>query len=196
MGAVPNGHRPDLNAGGLVMSYLRTLAQQTGGWGCPERTKNEDRCMRRLRFGTFVLALLAARLVVCPSEARAQNVLSVRNVTVSPGVPGVVIPIDLTVAQDLSLLRFDVTFDTALCALLVNPNGITVRKAGRTVRDPEQQPTVCSDGVINIAVLDLLGGTVIPSGSGLILEIVLGDLMAARTGALPLAAVNILARQG
>ena len=92
--------------------------------------------MKALRRALRYAALLAAMLLLPAAEAAAQNLLSIRDVTISPGTAAAVIPIDLAVDQDLSLLRFDITFDPSLCARLVTPDGITVRKAGRTVKAP------------------------------------------------------------
>lgn len=140
------------------------------------------------------LALICA-LVFLPSMAVAQNVLSVGNVDASPGARGVVIPISLTIDQDLTLLRFDVTFDALFCDKLANPADIRVRKAGRTVKAPEEQPITCSSRVIPIAVLDLIGGTVIPMGSGVVFEVEV-DLKPDASGSFDFTPANIVARRG
>ena len=128
----------------------------------------------------LLMPILAAR----PATSWAQgNVLSVRATGAVAGAADVVIPIDMTVDQDLTgAFSFDVSFDPSLCNQLSNPSGIIVRKGGRQTLDPAENPIVCSSGKITIAVLDLTGGTVIPQGSGEIFEIDLGGLTAAATG--------------
>src|SRR5690242_12754124 len=129
----------------------------------------------------FLMPILAA----LPATTWAQaNVLSVRDTGALAGDADVVIPIDLTVDQDLTgAFSFDVNFDPNLCNQLVDPSAIVVRKAGRQTLDPAENPIVCSDGKITIAVFDLTGGTVVPQGSGEVFEIDLGALTAAASGA-------------
>jgi len=132
-----------------------------------------------------VFILLMPVLAALPARTWAQaNVLSVRDTGAVAGAADVVIPIDLTVDQDLTgAFSFDVSFDPNLCNQLSNPSGIVVRKGGRQTLDPAENPIVCSSGKITIAVFDLTGGTVIPQGSGEIFEIDLGGVTAAASGA-------------
>ena len=141
---------------------------------------------------TFVL--LMPILAALPTSAWAQgNVLSVRNTGAVAGASDVVIPIDMTVDQDLTgAFSFDVSFDPSLCNQLSNPSGITVRKGGRQTLDPAENPIVCSSGKITIAVFDLTGGTVIPQGSGEIFEIDLGGLTGAALGTFPLSLPSMI----
>src|SRR5262245_32174042 len=137
----------------------------------------------------FVLA----SLFLLPSKgtwAQTANQLEVRDTTVSAGATGVVLPIDLlNQAQQLTFLSFDVLFDPALCAALVNPAGIILRKAGRTLLDPFEQTITCTDGEIRIRLGDIINASVVipvPSPGTTdfrILEIVLGDIKPTASGA-------------
>src|SRR5436190_8587388 len=110
-----------------------------------------------------VFALFLPIVAALPVTACAQNVLSVRDTGPVSSAADVVIPIDLTVDQDLTgAFSFGVNFDPNLCNQLSNPSGIVVRKGGRQILDPAENPIVCSSGKITIAVFDLSGGTVIP----------------------------------
>src|SRR5689334_25265433 len=124
--------------------------------------------MRPNRLASRVFVLLLPILAALPATGWGQsNVLSVQDTPAVAGDADVVIPIDLTVDQDLTgAFSFDVTFDPTLCNQLSNPNGIVVRKAGRQTVDPAENSITCSNGKITIAVFDLTGGTVIPQGSG------------------------------
>jgi cysteine-rich repeat protein len=130
----------------------------------------------------------------------AQNLLSIGEVVGNRGGGDVIVPVSLNSTSNLSLLRFDVTFDPQLCASLTTPGGITVTavsSATRVVKAPEEQPVTCGDGVVQIAVLDLLGGTAVASGNGEILNINFGPLLpTGPTGAFTLGIVNLEARLG
>src|SRR5437763_10825853 len=131
------------------------------------------------RIACRVFALLLPIVAALPATAWAQNVLSVQDTGAVSGAADVVIPINLTVDQDLTgAFSFDASFDPSLCNQLSNPSGIVVRKAGRQTLDPAENQIVCSSGKITIAVFDLSGGTVIPQGSGEVIDINLGDLVA------------------
>src|SRR5436190_19325819 len=125
-------------------------------------TSTRAELMNQLARRVFVL--LMPILAALPATTWAQgNVLSVRNTGAVSAAADVVIPIDLTVDQDLTgASSFDVNFDPSLCNQLSNPSGIVVRKGGRQILDPAENPIVCSSGKITIAVFDLSGGTVIP----------------------------------
>ena len=82
-----------------------------------------------------VLAFGALSLV--PSAASADNMLTLGvGATVRPGASDVVIPINLASAEELTLLRFDLVLSPALCAQLVSPQAITVRRAGEPCQTP------------------------------------------------------------
>src|SRR5689334_21809888 len=103
--------------------------------------------MRPNRLASRVFVLLLPILAALPATGWGQsNVLSVQDTPAVAGDADVVIPIDLTVDQDLTgAFSFDVNFDPNLCNQLADPSGITVRKAGRPTLDPADNPIVCSD---------------------------------------------------
>src|SRR5262245_6805805 len=148
--------------------------------------------MKRVGYLSLRLFVLASLFLLPPTGARAQivNELQVRDTTVSAGATGVVIPIDLlNQDQPLTFLSVDVLFDPALCAALVNPAGIILRKAGRTLLNPLEQTISCTDGEIRIRLGDLINASVaipLPAPGTTdfrILEIVLGDIHPHTAGA-------------
>src|SRR5262249_39673320 len=147
--------------------------------------------MKRLGHLSLRVFVLASLFLLPPKGTWAQtNQLEVRDTTVSAGATGVVIPIDLlTEDQPLTSLSFDVLFDPAMCAALVNPAGIILRKAGRTTTDPLAQTITCTAGEIRIRLLDLVNASVViplpaPGTTDFrILEIVLGDIQPNAAGA-------------
>src|SRR5262245_31584203 len=149
--------------------------------------------MKRVGHLTLPVFVLASLFLLLPTGARAQiitNELQVRDTTVSAGATGVVIPIDLlNQDQPLTFLSVDVLFDPALCAALVNPAGIILRKAGRTLVNPLEQTITCTDGEIRIRLRDLINASVaipLPAPGTTdfrILEIVLGDIHPNAAGA-------------
>src|SRR5262245_2632552 len=149
--------------------------------------------MKRVGHLTLPVFVLASLFLLLPTGARAQiitNELQVRDTTVSAGATGVVIPIDLlNQDQPLTFLSVDVLFDPALCAALVNPAGIILRKAGRTLVNPLEQTITCTDGEIRIRLGDLINASVaipLPAPGTTdfrILEIVLGDIHPNAAGA-------------
>src|SRR5262245_16146380 len=148
--------------------------------------------MKRVGYLSLRLFVLASLFLLPPTGARAQivNELQVRDTTVSAGATGVVIPIDLlNQDQPLTFLSVDVLFDPALCAALVNPAGIILRKAGRTLLNPLEQTISCTDGEIRIRLGDLINASVaipLPAPGTTdfrILEIVLGDIHPNAAGA-------------
>ena len=55
----------------------------------------------------------------------AQSSLAPRTVTVAPGATNVVVPIDLSTTDPVTLLSFELGFPSALCGVLANPEEIT-----------------------------------------------------------------------
>src|SRR5262247_1825184 len=151
-----------------------------------------DPPMKRVGYLSLRLFVLASLFLLPPTGARAQivNELQVRDTTVSAGATCVVIPIDLlNQDQPLTFLSVDVLFDPAVCAALVNPAGIILRKAGRTLLNPLEQTITCTDGEIRIRLGDLINASVaipLPAPGTTdfrILEIVLGDIHPNAAGA-------------
>src|SRR5262245_17468458 len=146
------------------------------------------------RVGHLSLRVFAfVSLFLLPSQgtwAQTANQLKVRDTTVSAGATGVVIAIDLiNQDQQLTFCSFDVLFDPALCAALVNPAGIILRKAGRTTTDPFEQTITCTNGEIRIRLGDIINASVVmplpaPGTTDFrILEIVLGNIKPTASGA-------------
>ena len=134
--------------------------------------------------------------LVFVARAALSETLSVVDLDKAPGATGVVIPITLTSSVNLTVLRFDVVFDPALCAQLANSQAISIRKTGRTTVDPEENTITCGAGQITIAVVDLSGNTVVPSGSGSVFEIVLGSLTPTASGRFALTPQAIVGNNG
>jgi cysteine-rich repeat protein len=163
----------------------------------------------------FLVGLLLGQLESA-GLAAAQNVLAIQGTSASPGTTGVAIPVNLTVGQNLTLLRFDVTFPSALCAAIADRNGdgvisgvvvgtdanvatgkdIVIRTTARVSKAAEEQPFLCSDGEVAVAVFDLSGSPVITSGSGGIFTIELDVKSGVPGGTFAFGLVNIQARQG
>jgi hypothetical protein len=133
-------------------------------------------------------------MLALASTARARNVLSIESIVVPAGETLVEIPIDLDVDQNLTRLRFDVTFDPAFCNALQDPTDLAVTSDGRNLTDPEDVEYVCSDGVLDVDVFDDTGA--IDAGMGLILVIEIGDLKVDARGSFKFTPRNILARAG
>lgn len=169
----------------------------------------------RMKVGSLVLAGLLLGQLSYARAVAAQNVLSVGSVSVSPGA-SVVIPINLTVDQNLTLLRFDVTFPSALCAMIADKNtdgvidgvvvgsdgsiaadkDIVVKRAARVTKDSEEEVFQCSGGKISIAVFDLSGSSVVPSGSGGIFAIEFNLKSGIPAGSFTLTPANVQAKRG
>lgn len=141
--------------------------------------------------------VLLIALVLFPAPASAQNVLAVGiGAAVRPGASTVVIPITLASVEELTLLRFDLAFSPTLCAQLVDPEGIIVRRAGRTTTPTEEEPVGCQAGAIRVGVLNLDGNAVIPAGTGAVIELALGGLRSGATGTFPLTLQGLVAHRG
>lgn len=123
--------------------------------------------------------------------------LSIPSLTVAAG-ENVVVPVELSSAEALTLLAFDVVYSPAqeLCSALIAPGAIAVRRAGRTVADPEEDANQCDTGKIRVVLFDLRGEAVIPSGSGPVVEVVLGATTGAAYANVQLSVANVEASNG
>lgn len=150
-----------------------------------------------LRGIAWARVLFPILLLLVPTAASAQNVLSVAiGGVVRPGASNVVIPINLTSVEELTLLRFDLTFDPSLCAQLTGIEPITIRKMGRTAVAAEDEHVACESGEVRVGVLGLDGAPVIPPGTGPIIEIGLGGLQRDAAGTFPLTLQTVFAHRG
>jgi len=78
----------------------------------------------------------------------------------------VVVPVNLDTARDLTRLTFTMAYDPE------ELEPVAVRRAGRTVKDPEGGGIDPETGTIMVSVADLSAGIVIPAGTGRVLEAV------------------------
>ena len=159
--------------------------------------------------GVFTVPILGV-----PSSS-SQNVVSVSNISVA-GTERVVISIDLTTDQDLSLFRFELPLTSELCDIIGDRNGdgaitgtvvganaaiatgqdIVVRRAGRVTDTPQETLFACTDGRLIAAVLSLTGATVIPRSSGPVFTIEFDVQGATAQGCVTLTPENIQAKRG
>jgi len=125
------------------------------------------------------------------------NLLRVEDATAQPGEGGVMLPVSLGNDVPLTLVQFEVAFDTALCSALEDPDGITVEGTTRALRPVQEQPVTCTSGVIPVVILDLLGADVVAAGSGPLVQIKLGDIRAdASARSFGFTLQNVTARRG
>ncbi len=117
------------------------------------------------RVGLSILAVWS--IVAIPAAGRAQSSVTVGSVTAVPGEANAVVSVDATTDVPASLVSLDITFPADLCADIGN---VRLRRAGRTTADPLEGGFHCPEGRLSVVLADLLGGTVVPAGSGPIAE--------------------------
>jgi len=78
----------------------------------------------------------------------------------------IVVPVNLDTARDLTRLTFTMAYDPE------ELEPVAVRRAGRAVKDPEEGGIDPEKGTVMVSVADLSAGTVIPAGTGRVLEAV------------------------
>ena len=148
------------------------------------------------------------------SSAAAQNALSVKDTAASPGDANVTVPIDLSLDQGLSLLRFDLTFDPGFCGAIANRGGdaaievivvggndaagkdIIIRPTALVTATPQEATARCQDGRIDLGVFDITGNPVIAAGQGTLFEIQFDLKGDAAAGGHTLTVENIQAEGG
>lgn len=134
---------------------------------------------------SFAALMCVVLLAICSGRSLGQDQLIVGSVTAEPGQLALRVPILATTASPLTLLSADVTFDRALCARIANQD---LKQAGRATQKPQEGGLRCpADGRVSVVILDLLGGTSIPAGDGVIAEWVFDVLADAAPGVFPLA---------
>lgn len=132
-----------------------------------------------------ILWLPAGLLLVLGHGAWGQNEIQVESVIAKTGTPEVIVPITVQTTSDLNVLSVDLTFDRALCDRIADQRLVT---AGRATVAPQEDGILCpTEGRLRVALFDLLGNSVIPSGSGPVAEWRFSVRSDAAPGSFPLA---------
>jgi hypothetical protein len=135
--------------------------------------------------------------VACAATPAAADLLSVTETTVEAGEFDLVLPIELESSEDLTRLRFDLTFDPSFCARLEDPTAIDLSTdAGRANDDPDDSiDPVCESGTIRIDIRDTTD-VAIPAGNGEIVEVDFGSVRADAVGTFVFTPAHVVARSG
>jgi hypothetical protein len=142
-----------------------------------------------------VVAWLALPAVLAAQPSPLGLSLPTLNV---PSSGNVIVPVYLTTEEPLTVLGFDLVYSPPadLCSALANPGAIEVRKAGRTVVAPEEDPRLCEAGKLRVVMFELFGATVIPPGTGPIVEVVFGAATSTASARIQLSIANVEGNYG
>jgi hypothetical protein len=151
----------------------------------PDGTKGAKEVDMRQTWNGFFVGLVAASASLgWGGTAMAGNSIRVGAVVIQPGATRVVVPIEATTEDPLTLLSVDASFDRSLCDQVA---GIEVAAAGRTHAEFQEGGSRCpQEGRIRMVAIDLSGGAVIPPGDGVIANLEL-DVLPGASGHFPLA---------
>jgi hypothetical protein len=112
------------------------------------------------------LGIAASLAVAAWATAAAASSIEAGTVIIEPGDTSVVVPIEATTDDPMTLLSVDVSFDRSLCEQV---DGIEVIAAGRTRGEFQEGGSRCpQEGRVRLVALDLTGQPVIPAGEGVI----------------------------
>lgn len=116
--------------------------------------------------GRLVRTIAGGLAVAAWATAAPAGSIQAGTVTIEPGDTSVVVPIEATTDDPMTLLSVDVSFDRRLCDQV---EGIEVVAAGRTRGEFQEGGSRCpEEGRVRLVAIDLTGQPVIPAGEGTI----------------------------
>jgi hypothetical protein len=137
---------------------------------------------------------LGACALAASAAARGQDTISIGRVAVTPGDGSVVVPVAARTSSVLTGLNVQIGFAPALCASI---DAIEVRRAGRTLIEPEEGGVRCpQEGRVSLVLFNPRGEAAVPAGDGPIAELRFDVGAGAVAGSFPLSLVVDQSRNG